>query len=157
MSRIKLDKIDRKILDNLQTDGRMSNVKLAKEAGISAPPCLRRVKALEDAGFIKSYHARVDNKALGYGVTIFAKVKLESHADTELSAFEASCEKWECVRESWMLTGETDFLLKVVARDWDDYQQFLTNQLTACANVSSVKSSLSIRASKEKPGVPIDV
>ncbi len=157
MSRIKLDKIDRKILDNLQKDGRMSNVKLAKEAGISAPPCLRRVKALEDAGFIKSYHARVDNKALGYGVTIFAKVKLENHADTELSAFEESCEKWDCVRESWMLTGETDFLLKVVARDWDDYQQFLTNQLTACSNVSSVKSSLSIRASKEKPGVPIDI
>ena len=157
MPRIKLDKIDRKILDNLQKDGRMSNVDLAKEAGISAPPCLRRVRALEDAGLIKSYHARVDNKALGYGVTIFAKVKLESHADTDLSAFEAACAGWDCVRECWMLTGDTDFLLKIVARDWDDYQQFLTSPLTASPNVSSVKSSLSIRASKEEPGVPIDL
>ncbi|MGB1077805.1 MAG: Lrp/AsnC family transcriptional regulator [Bdellovibrionales bacterium] len=157
MPRIKLDKIDRKILDNLQKNGRMSNVDLAKEAGISAPPCLRRVRALEEAGLIKSYHARVDNKALGYGVTVFAKVKLESHADTELKSFEDSCAKWDCVRECWMLTGETDFLLKIVARDWDDYQQFLTNQLTALQNVSGVKSSLSIRASKEDSGVPIDL
>ena len=134
----------------------MSNVDLAKEAGISAPPCLRRVRALEDAGFIKSYHARLDNKALGYGVTIFAKVKLESHADTDLKAFEKSCADWDCVRECWMLTGDTDFLLKIVARDWDDYQQFLTNQLTASPNISGVKSSLSIRASKEETGVPVD-
>ena len=157
MPRIKLDKIDRKILDNLQKNGRMSNVDLAKEAGISAPPCLRRVRALEEAGLIKSYHARVDNKALGYGVTVFAKVKLENHADTELKAFEDACMNWDCVRECWMLTGDTDFLLKIVARDWDDYQQFLTNQLTALQNVSGVKSSLSIRASKEDTGVPIDL
>lgn len=157
MARIKLDLIDRKILDNLQKNGRMSNVALAKSAGISAPPCLRRVRALEDAGLIRSYHARVDNKALGYGVTIFAKVRLESHADTDLKAFEAACSGWDCVRECWMLTGDTDFLLKIVARDWDDYQMFLTNQLTAAANVSAVKSSLSIRASKNEAGVPIDV
>ncbi|MBL4589811.1 MAG: Lrp/AsnC family transcriptional regulator [Alphaproteobacteria bacterium] len=156
MARIKLDKIDRKILANLQNSGRMTNVDLAKEAGISAPPCLRRVRALEDAGFIKSYHARLDNKALGYGVTIFAKVKLESHADTELKAFEKACADWDCVRECWMLTGDTDFLLKIVARDWDDYQQFLTNQLTASPNISGVKSSLSIRASKEETGIPVD-
>lgn len=157
MARIKLDKIDRKILRNLQSNGRMSNVDLAKEAGISAPPCLRRVRALEEAGLIKGYHAELDHKTLGYGVTIFAKVKLESHADTDLAAFEEACANWECVRECWMLTGDTDFLLKVVARDWDDYQLFLTNQLTALSNVSAVKSSLSIRASKSKPGVPIDL
>ncbi len=157
MPRIKLDKIDRKILDNLQKSGRMTNVKLAKEAGISAPPCLRRVKALEKAGFIKSYHARLDHKALGYGVTIFSKVKLDSHTDVDLKEFEEACAGWECVRECWMLTGDTDFLLKIVARDWDDYQYFLTNQLVACTSVSSVKSSLSIRASKEVFGVPIDL
>ncbi len=157
MSRVKLDKIDRKIIDNLQKNGRMSNVSLAKEVGISAPPCLRRVRVLEKAGFIKSYHARLDHKALGYGVTIFSMVKLNSHTDVDLKKFEESCSQWDCVRECWMLTGDTDFLLKIVARDWDDYQGFLTNQLIAAVNVSSVKSSLSIRASKDVPGIPVDL
>lgn len=157
MKRVKLDKIDRKILKNLQDNGRITNVELAKGAGISAPPCLRRVRALEENGFLKGYHAKVDPVALGYSVTIFAQVKLVSQAESDLKKFEQLINSWEMVRECWMLAGETDFLLKIVAHDWDDYQQFLTMHLTAAPNVTSVKSSLAIRASKDAPGVPIDV
>ncbi len=157
MKRVKLDKIDRKILKNLQDNGRITNVELAKEAGISAPPCLRRVRALEESGFINGYHAKVDPVVLGYGVTIFAQVKLVSQAESDLKKFEDLIHSWEMVRECWMLAGETDFLLKIVAHDWDDYQHFLTENLTAAPNVTSVKSSLAIRASKDDPGVPIEV
>jgi DNA-binding Lrp family transcriptional regulator len=157
MRRIKLDKIDRKILLHLQQDGRMTNVDLAKQAGISAPPCLRRVRALEEAGYIKSYHAVLDSQAMGYGVTIFAQVKLVSQADGDLKKFESVLQSWPMVREAHMLAGETDFLLKVVAQDWDDYQRFLTEKLTAAPNVTSVKSSLAVHSSKNEPGVPIEL
>ena len=157
MRRIKLDRIDRRILRDLQDDGRMTNVELARRAGISAPPCLRRVRALEEAGYIKGYHAAIEPDALGYGVTVFAHVGLSSQAEADLRAFEALVIGWPEVRECHMLAGETDFLLKVVAHDWDDYQRFLTTRLTAAPNISHVKSALAIRTSKLQPGVPIDV
>jgi DNA-binding Lrp family transcriptional regulator len=156
MKRVKLDRIDRKILSKLQENGRITNVELAREAGISAPPCLRRVRALEESGFIKSYHAKVDPAVLGFGVTVFAHVKLVSQAETDLNKFEKLIHDWDKVRECHMLAGETDFLLKIVAHDWDDYQNFLTHELTAAPNVTSVKSSLAIRSAKDAPGVPIE-
>ena len=156
MRRAKLDKIDRKILRDLQERGRMTNVELARRAGISAPPCLRRVRALEIQGVLKGYHAVVNAELLGFGVTVFAQVGLSSQAEADLKAFETLVQGWPEVRECHMLAGETDFLLKVVARDWDAYQRFLTTQLTAAPNVSHVKSALAIRASKHAPGVPID-
>jgi len=157
MRRIKLDKIDRRILRDLQANGRMTNVELARRAGISAPPCLRRVRALEEAGFIRGYHADVNPEQLGFGVTVFAQVGLSSKAEPDLKAFESLAQTWPEVREAHMLAGETDFLLKIVAVDWDSYQRFLTTQLTAAPNVAHVRSSLAIRASKYDPGVPIDV
>lgn len=157
MPRVKLDKIDRRILHDLQADGRITNVELARRAGISAPPCLRRVRVLEEAGYIQGYHAELEPKALGFNVTVFAHVGLNSQAEADLEAFEGLVEDWPEVRECHMLAGETDFLLKVVAHDWDAYQQFLTSKLTAAPTVSHVKSALSIRTSKNKPGVPIDV
>ncbi|MCB9959801.1 MAG: Lrp/AsnC family transcriptional regulator [Rhodospirillaceae bacterium] len=157
MRRVRLDKIDRRILRDLQHDGRMTNVELARRAGISAPPCLRRVRALEEAGYIRGYHADVAPEALGFGVTVFAQVGLNSQAEADLRRFEDLVHSWPLVRECNMLAGETDFLLKVVAEDWDSYQRFLTTQLTAAPNVSHVKSSLSIRTSKSLPGVPIEV
>ncbi len=156
MRRSKLDKIDRKILRDLQHDGRMSNVDLAKSAGVSAPPCLRRVRVLESSGYIKGYHAKVDAAALGYSVVVFALVKLTSQAEKDLLAFEKRIGELEMVRECHMLAGETDFILKIVAKDWDSYQNFLTHELTTAPNVTSVKSSLAIRSSKDVPGVPID-
>ncbi len=157
MQKVKLDRIDRRILHDLQAEGRTTNVELAKRAGISAPPCLRRVRALEEAGFILGYHADLEPKALGYHVTVFAQVGLSSQAEPDLEAFEATVKSWPEVRECYMLAGETDFLLKIVAPDWDAYQEFLTTKLTAAANVSHVKSALSIRAAKSEPGVPIEV
>ena len=157
MRRVKLDRIDRKILRDLQEDGRMTNVELARRAGISAPPCLRRVRALEMHGFIRGYHADIDPESLGFGVTVFAQVGLTSQAESDLKQFEALVLTWPLVRECHMLLGEADFLLRVVAEDWDAYQRFLTTQLTTAPNVSHVKSALAIRPCKGLPGVPIDV
>ncbi len=156
MRRVKLDKVDRRILRDLQDDGRMTNVALARRAGISAPPGLRRVRALEETGVVKGYHAELSAAALGFNVTVFAQVGLSSQAETDLKAFEALVNSWPQVRECHMLAGETDFLLKVVAEDWDAYQTFLTTKLTTAPNVSHVKSALAIRTAKYLPGVPVD-
>lgn len=153
----RLDPIDRKILSELQADGRMTNVELARRVGISAPPCLRRVRSLEDSGLIRGYHAEVNARELGFEVQVFAMVGLDSQAENELSAFEERCRNWPLVRECHMLNGEVDFILKCVAPDLSTFQNFLTEQLTAAENVASVKTSLVIRGAKDDPGVPFDV
>src|SRR5580700_4417842 len=154
MRRPKIDAIDRLILANLQADGRMTNVELARRVGISAPPCLRRVRALEEAGLIRGYRAELAPEPLGFGVTVFAQVGLASQAEADLQAFEQLVATWPEVREAHMLAGETDFLLKIVAADWDSYQRFLSARLTSAPNVSHVKSALTLRVSKAVPGVP---
>lgn len=155
--RVRLDRIDRQILSDLQANGRMTNVELSGRAGISAPPCLRRVRALEESGYVKGYHAEVDAAKLGYTVTVYAHVGLNSQAEADLVAFENLVKEWPEVRECQMLAGETDFLLRIVAKDWDAYQRFVTEKLTAAPKVSQVKSALGIRSAKNLPGVPIDV
>ena len=157
MGTSKLDEIDRKILAELQADGRMTNVELAKRVGISAPPCLRRVRTLEESGYIRGYHADVNPRELGFEVQVFAMVRLHSQAETDLSAFERRCQAWPLVRECHMLNGEIDFVLKCAAPDLSTFQNFLTGQLTAAENVASVKTSLVIRCAKDDPGVPFDV
>jgi DNA-binding Lrp family transcriptional regulator len=157
MARVKLDNIDRKILRELQDNGRITNVELASRVGISAPPCLRRVRALEEAGLIKGYHADLEAAELGYNVTVFSQVGLTSQAEPDLVAFESLINSWPEVRECHMLAGEIDFVLKVVAEDWETYQDFVMKKLTAAPNVAHVKSSLAIRASKSNPGVPVDL
>ncbi|MBB05574.1 Lrp/AsnC family transcriptional regulator [Pseudooceanicola sp.] len=157
MAATRLDAIDRKILAELQADGRMTNVELAKRVGISAPPCLRRVRTLEEAGYIRGYHAQVDSRELGFEVQVFAMVGLVSQAEVDLSAFEMRCRDWPLVRECHMLNGEVDFILKCVAPDLSTFQSFLTGQLTAADNVASVKTSLVIRGAKDEPGVPFDI
>jgi DNA-binding Lrp family transcriptional regulator len=155
MRRIKLDRIDRRILRTLQAEGRITNVDLARRAGISAPPCLRRVRALEETGIIRGYHADLAPDALGYGVTVFAQVGLSSQAEADLKAFEELVATWPEVREAYMLTGDADFLLKIVAGDWDSFQRFLSARLTSAPNVNHVKSALTLRVSKYDPGIPI--
>jgi DNA-binding Lrp family transcriptional regulator len=157
MATTRLDPIDRKILAELQADGRMTNVELAKRVGISAPPCLRRVRTLEEAGYIRGYHADVDPRELGFEVQVFANVGLQSQAEADLSAFEARCREWPLVRECHMLNGEVDFILKCVAPDLSTFQRFLTEELTAATNVASVKTALVIRGAKDEPGVPFEV
>jgi DNA-binding Lrp family transcriptional regulator len=153
----RLDPIDRKILAELQADGRMTNVELAKRVGISAPPCLRRVRTLEEAGLIRGYHADVNARELGFEVQVFAMVGLQSQAEADLSAFEQRCREWPLVRECHMLNGEVDFILKCVAPDLSSFQNFLTERLLTTPNVASVKTSLVIRVAKDDPGVPFDV
>ena len=153
----KIDAIDRRILAELQADGRMTNVELSKRLGISAPPCLRRVRMLEEQGLIMGYHAQVDSRALGFEVMVFALVGLSSQAEADLVAFEELCEDWPLVRECHMLNGEIDFMLKCVAPDLSTFQTFLTGDLTSAPNVASVKTSLVIRGAKQQPGVPFDV
>lgn len=157
MPRTVLDPLDRHILAELQGDGRMTNVELARRVGISAPPCLRRVRALEEAGFLRGYHADVDPRRLGFEVEVYAMVSLARQAEVDLSAFETLTQGWPYVRECRMLNGEIDFLLRCVAPDLSAFQSFLTGQLTAAENVSHVKTSLVIRAAKDVPGVPFEV
>ncbi|HKL64754.1 MAG TPA: Lrp/AsnC family transcriptional regulator [Roseovarius sp.] len=157
MAGTRLDPIDRRILAELQADGRMTNVELAKRVGISAPPCLRRVRALEEQGYIRGYHADIDARELGFEVQVFAMVGLQSQAEADLSAFEARCRAWPLVRECHMLNGEVDFILKCVAPDLSTFQRFLTEELTSAENVGSVKTSLVIRGAKDQPGVPFDI
>ncbi len=157
MKKPRLDDIDLRIIDELQRNGRMTNVDLARRVGISAPPCLRRVRALEQAGFIAGYHANVDPALLGFGVTVFAMVGLHSQAEADLQAFEARVESWPEVRECHMLNGDIDFILKCVAPDLASFQDFLTQKLTPAPNVANVKTSLTIRQSKKLPGVPVDL
>jgi len=135
----------------------MTNVELAKRVGISAPPCLRRVRTLEEQGYIKGYHADVDARALGFEVQVFAMVGLASQARVDLTAFEEMCRSWPLVRECHMLNGEVDFLLKCIAPDLSSFQTFLTDELLTTPNVESVKTSLVIQEAKDAPGIPFDI
>lgn len=150
----RLDAIDRKILKELQEDGRITNVDLADRVGISAPPCLRRMRALEEAGYIKGYRALLDEKLLGYDVTVFAMVHLASQADADLQAFESFVRSKPIVRECWMLSGEIDFILKCVAPDLRTFQAFVA-ELTAAPHVRNVKTSLVLKTAKDEAIVPM--
>jgi DNA-binding Lrp family transcriptional regulator len=152
----RLDEIDRNILRELQDNGRITNVELARRVGISAPPCLRRVRALEDAGYIKGYRALLDEKLLGFEVTVFAMVHLSSQAEADLIAFEEFVRRQPLVRECWMLSGEIDFILKCVAPDLKTFQAFVT-ELTAAPHVRNVKTSLTLRNSKDAAAVPTEM
>ena len=152
----RLDAIDRRILKELQDGGRITNVELARRVGISAPPCLRRLRALEAAGYIKSYRALLDQKLLGFEVTVFAMVHLSSQAEADLKSFEEFVRAQPLVRECWMLSGEVDFILKCVAPDMATFQDFVTH-LTAAPHVRNVRTSLVLHNSKYEAAVPLDV
>ena len=150
-----LDQIDRRLLAELQAEGRVTNVDLARRVGLTAPPCLRRVRALEEEGIIRGYHADLNPSKLGFAITVFAMVSLRSQAEEDLRAFEEHIKALPEVRECHMLNGEIDFILKIVSRDLQSFQEFLTSKLTPAPNVASVKTSLTIRTAKHEPGVPL--
>ena len=149
-----LDAIDRRILAELQTDGRMTNVELARRAGISAPPCLRRVRRLEETGLIRGYHADSDPQKLGWEITFFAIVGLDSQKEAILAAFEQLVAGWPEVRECHMIRGGGDFLLRLVARD-TAHENELTQKLTGAPGVSKVQTLQTIRTSHNLAGVPL--
>ncbi|MBM3602781.1 MAG: Lrp/AsnC family transcriptional regulator [Alphaproteobacteria bacterium] len=152
---IKLDTIDRNILRTLQETGRKSNIDLAEEVGLSAPPCLRRVKILEEEGFIKGYHAELNPEKIGFRVVVYAKISLHTNSDEDLDAFEALLADWPMVREAYMLAGDDDYLLKVVAESWEHYQGFVTSQLANAPNVAKLSSTLVVKTAKNAYGVPV--
>lgn len=149
-----LDAIDWRILKELAADGRITNRALAAKVGLSPPPCLRRVRALESAGLITGYTALLDEPALGYTLTAFVMVRLHAQAEADLRAFENRVLGWPLVREAHMLSGETDYLLHCVAPDLTAFQRFILDEVTAAPNVASVKTSLAIRRAKREPGLP---
>ena len=151
-----LDEVDRQILAELQADGRMTNVELARRVGLSAPPCLRRVRRLEEEHIIRGYHADLDPVALGYEITFFALVGLESQKDAVLRAFEQMVLAWPEVRECHMIRGGGDFLLRLVARD-TAHENALTSRLTAVEAVARVQTLQTIRTSKDEGGVPVAI
>lgn len=150
-----LDAIDWKILRELQDDGRMTNVELSRRVGISAPPCLRRVKRLEDAGIIRNYRAMLNAPALGKDVVAFCLVRLHHHAESELKAFADLTRSWPIVREAWMVSGETDFMLHCVAGNLNTFQSFVIETLTSAPNVDTVRTALTIRQVKDEGLVAI--
>ena len=155
MAQVSFDRIDRRILAELQANGRMTNVELAEHVGLTAPPCLRRVRALEESGIIEGYHASLNASRLGYTITVFAMVSLKGQAESDLRAFEDHIATLAPVRECHMLNGEIDFILKIVSKDLQSFQEFLTSNLLPAPNVESVKTSLTIRTAKQEPGVPL--
>ena len=149
-----IDEVDRHILAELQADGRMTNVELARRVGLSAPPCLRRVRRLEEQGVIRGYHADLDPQVLGWEITFFALVGLETQKQAVLQAFEAMVCEWPEVRECHMIRGGGDFMLRLVARD-TAHENALTSKLTAADEVARVQTLQTIRTSKDDTGVPI--
>lgn len=150
-----LDAIDWRILKTLQDNGRITNVELAEKVGLSPPPCLRRVRALEEAGFISSYRAMLNAEKLGFEIMVFAMVGLKSQAEAELSSFIERVKAWPLVRECYAVSGEADFMLKCVGANLHAMQDFIIKDLTAAANVDSVKTTLILRREKYEPGIPI--
>jgi DNA-binding Lrp family transcriptional regulator len=151
----RIDGIDQNILRELQEDGRITNVELSKRVGISAPPCLRRVRSLEEDGIIRGYRALLDEKKLGFDLMAFAMVHLVSQAEADLSAFSEQVQRWPLVRSCWMLSGEVDFLLLCVAPDLRTFQNFVL-ELTGAPNVRNVKTALTLKQAKDAPVVPME-
>lgn len=154
--KVRLDTVDWKILAALQANGRITNVELARRAGISAPPCLRRVRALEQNGIVKGYRTLIDEKELGYDLTAFAFVGLRNQTEVELVRFEERLRQWPIVREAFMVSGEVDFVLFCITDTLRSFQNFVIETLTATDNVDTVRTSLTIRQSKTEPRIPMD-
>jgi DNA-binding Lrp family transcriptional regulator len=155
--RAELDATDWRILKELQADGRITNVALAARVGLSPPPCLRRVRALERAGFIRGYHAELDARLAGYEITAFASVRLHAQGESDLREFEKQVLMWPLVRDVYMLSGDMDYLLRCVGPDLSAFQELVLGQLTALPNVASVKTTLVMRRVKHDPGVPVTI
>jgi DNA-binding Lrp family transcriptional regulator len=152
----RLDSIDWAILKELQEDGSITNVELARRVGLSAPPCLRRVRALEKAGIIMGYRAQLDPKPLGFEIVCFAMVQLDAQGQRELAAFEDRMRAWPFVRECWKLSGDIDFILKCVAPSLSAFQA-LVSDLTALPNVRNVRSALTLELVKDEALVPLEL
>ncbi|UUQ67847.1 Lrp/AsnC family transcriptional regulator [Pseudomonas fuscovaginae UPB0736] len=153
---MKLDAYDRKILTALQRDGRLSNVELADEIGLSASPCLRRVRMLEEAGVIRGYQVNLDRDEVGLGLTVFVGVKVERHHEADAEAFRLAVTALPQVISAFLVSGESDFLLQVVVPDLRAYERFLTGELLRLPGVRDIRSNFAIQAVKTPGPLPLD-
>ncbi|HZT48122.1 MAG TPA: Lrp/AsnC family transcriptional regulator [Hyphomicrobiaceae bacterium] len=156
MPKLDLDAIDCRIIAALQADGRLSNVDLADQVGLSPSPCLRRVKRLERDGYIEAYRAALQRTRVGLGLTVFVGVKIESHANDRAVAFEECVLGMPEIVACHMVSGEADYLLEVVVPDLERYQQFLVARLLSLPIVKEVRSNIAIRTLKAGAPLPLD-
>jgi len=150
-----LDDIDRKILGLLQSDSRMTMQELADKVGLSASPCHRRVKLMEERGVITRYIATVDQKSLGLHVSVFISIKLARQKEEDLNRFAKAISKWDEVLECYLMTGNRDYLLRVVAADLASYEAFLKNKLTRLDGIASIESSFALSQVKYSIALPV--
>ncbi len=150
-----LDAIDRRILTELQGNARISNAELAEAVGLSPSPCLRRVRALEAAGVIKGYAALLDAAEVGLPISVFVQVTLERQIERALEAFETAIQGRPEVMECYLMTGDADYLLRVVVSDLAAYERFLKEHLTRVSGVSSIKSSFALNQVKYSTALPL--
>lgn len=152
----KVDAIDRRILQALQADGRISIQELAERVGLSASPCARRVRILEESGVIQGYVALVDQTRIGLPVSVFASIKLERQREEELDRFGAAVSRWPEVADCYLMTGQRDYLLRIVVADLPAYERFLKDKLTRLDNVASIESSFALGQVKRSFALPVD-
>ncbi len=151
---ISLDAIDRRILERLQHDGRLSNADLAEQVGLSSSPCWRRVKALEEAGVIKGYAAQVDAKSVGLSVNVFVSVSLSTQNEKALKDFERAAAERPEVMECYLMTGDSDYLLRVVVPDLEAYERFVMD-FTKIQGIAQIRSSFALRPVKQGAALPL--
>ena len=155
MSFHKISAVDAKILHRLQNNARISNVDLARAVGLSPSPCLRRVRALEDSGLIRSYATLLEPAALGLDVSVFVRVSLEKQVEKALERFETAVMKRSEVMECYLMTGDSDYLLRVVVPDIESFERFLLDHLTRIPGVASIKSSFALKQVKYGTALPL--
>lgn len=155
MPNIELDAIDRNILDILQKEGRIANIDLAERTGLSASPCARRVKHLEESGIIARYAALIDQKAVGLPVNVFVNVTLERQIEGALQNFETEILKRPEVMECYLMTGESDYFLRIVVADLDAYERFLVDHLTRIPGIANIKSSFALKQIAYRTELPL--
>lgn len=152
---VRLDEIDRKILRLLQADCRLTLSEIAERVALSASPCHRRIKIMEDAGLIRGYVALVDQRRLGLPVSVFVSIKLERQREKDLEAFSKAISRWPEVLECYLMTGHRDYLLRVVVEDLQAYEKFLKQKLTLVPGIASIESSFALDQIKYSIAVPV--
>ena len=150
-----IDRTDVKILDLLQEEARLSNVELAQAVGLSPSPCLRRVRLLEEGGVIRRYVTLLDPAKVGLPVSVFVQITLERQVESALQLFEDAVRKHPEVMECYLMTGDADYLLRVVAPDLESYQRFLLDNLTRIPGVASIKSSFALKQVGYRTALPL--
>jgi len=155
LTKYQLDAIDRRILAELQGDGRMTVQQLAERVGLSASPCARRVRLLEQAGVIKGYVAVLDQAQIGLPISAFASIKLARQHEEDLDSFASAVSRWPEVVDCYLMTGQRDYLMRIVVRDLEAYERFLKEKLTRLSNVASIETSFALGQVKRSDHLPL--